>query len=225
MKQRLIPFSVYPASWGLKGDAFAVAEAHYLYDGEELERQLAKITYRDNPNGLALYLAEVDFRHGHIDAYQYDHRSAELQIPDPDALQLRKLDIEVMHGKLTAHEAARQKVNLKFHPGVERDVAMLEVEHQFNKISKNELEKQKATLLDQPWVAIINSGFDPDQGIDGVFFEFDWNTQWIEFLKLNGYVGGSAEQIVDDWFTEVCRSHSPAELAGSMTPSRNLHRS
>jgi len=223
-RDKIIAFWLCPASWGLKGDAYAIAEAHYHLDGEDLDYRMAEITHRDNPTALARQVIELDFRHDHLDAYAYDNKIAELEIKDSNLLMLRKIDIEVMHEKVTPYEAARQKAMIKFGTGNERDVALLEIDHQFNKLSKPEFEKQRATLKDEPWVAIINSGFDPEQGIDGVFFEFDWNTKWIDFLKLNGYVGHSAEQIVDDWFTDVCRSHSAAELAGSLTPSRNLHR-
>jgi hypothetical protein len=223
MKQRLIPFSILPGSWGLKGDAYRIAEAHYLYEDEELERKLAGITYQNDPKKLARENTEIDFRHGHIDAYLYDHRLATLDIDDPIALKLRQIEIETIHSNLTPFEAARQKVDIVTPPGVEHDIAMLEVNHQFNRMTRHEFEKQRASLRNEPWVAIINSGYDPSKGIDGVFFEFDWNPQWIDFLKTNGYAGHSPEQIIEDWFTDVCRSHSAAEFAGSIAPSRNLH--
>ena len=36
-KKTKLPFSMMPASWGLKGKTRAIAEAEYYYDGEELE--------------------------------------------------------------------------------------------------------------------------------------------------------------------------------------------
>lgn len=211
-RNKLIPFYLLPASWGLKGDAYSIAEAHYYYEDEELDRRLMDIACRYDSITKARQSIDLDLRYGHITKYLYDQRVAEFEIKDPEALRLRKLDIDAVHGKITPYEAARLKVVTK--PGVEQDVALLEVDYQFHKLSKTMFEKQRAILLNEPWVAIINSGFDPEQGIDGVFFEFDWNDQWIDFLKLNGYIGHSAEQIVDDWFTDVCRSHNAAESAG-----------
>jgi hypothetical protein len=176
-KRKLIGFSWLPASWGLSGDAYAVAEAHYYHEGEELDRALAIINNRT----------------------------------DPVALARKNIDIDVCYGKSTPYDAARQKINISPLLGVDREVALLEIECKFDKMSQSEFEKQRATLKDEPWIAIISSGFDPEQGLDGVFFEFDWNERWIEFLKLNGYVGHSDEQIVDDWFTDVCRSHNATE--------------
>ena len=42
-KKTKLPFSMMPASWGLKGKSRAIAEAEYYYDGEELEEALAEI--------------------------------------------------------------------------------------------------------------------------------------------------------------------------------------
>ena len=42
-KKTKLPFSMMPASWGLKGKSRAVAEAEYYYDGEDLEKALAEI--------------------------------------------------------------------------------------------------------------------------------------------------------------------------------------
>jgi hypothetical protein len=214
MKKHLLSFRMMPSSWGLNGDAYAVAEAHYDLEGEELERKLAVIAFRNDPNGLARKMLDLDRQYAYLEPYIYDLKVAELEITEPIELAMRKLDIQVKHERLSPHEAARQKVILRFRAeSVDRAVALLEVDCQFGHLTKQEFEKQRAILRDQPWVAIVNSGFDPEQGIDGVFFEFDWNAKWIEFLKLNGYVGHSDEQIVDDWFTDVCRSHNPAELA------------
>lgn len=222
MKQRLIPFRAVPASWGLNGDAYDIAEAHYYYEGEELARKLAEINHRHDPKQLERELLKIDVRHGNIDAYTYDMKLANLEIgEDPKLLALRLIEVDALHGKITPHEAATRKV-LVTKTGKEQMIALLEVDHDFNRLTKHEFEKKRADLLEEPWVAIINSGFDPNEGIDGVFFEFDWNEKWIEFLRLNGYAGHTPEQIVDEWFTDVCRSHSAAELAGSLNPSHHL---
>jgi hypothetical protein len=174
---------------------------------------------------LERQLIELDLRHNHITDYIYDQKIANFEIADSILLRLRMIDIEVTHGKITPYDGARLKAMIVYPLGIDLDVALLEVDHQFDKSSKTEFEKRRATLRDEPWVAIINSGFDPEQGIDGVFFEFDWNAKWIDFLKLNGYVGHTAEQIVDDWFTDVCRSQTAAEVTGAMIPSsRSLYR-
>lgn len=212
MTKHFFPFSMTFKGFGLKGDAYALAEAKYNLEGEALDRQLATIDLRANPTALKRRLLDLDLIHNKIDAHMHDHKVAELEINNADLLARRKLEIELQYERITPYEAARQRAIFTTQLGAERDLALLDADRQHNRLNKQEYEKRRATLRDEPWVAIINSGFDPEQGIDGVFFEFDWNPKWIEFLKLNGYVGHSDEQIVDNWFTEVCRSHSPAEL-------------
>lgn len=173
MTKRWINFRFLPASWGLVGDAYLEAEAHYNFTGEALERRLLQIRLANDADRLQHELLELDLRYGH----------------------------------LTPYDAARQRVEMTQPPGVERDLTLLDLEHEFHKLSDSAYQKQRAALKNEPWISIVNSGFDPEQGIDGVFFEFDWNQQWIEFLRVNGYVGHSDEQVVDDWFADVCRSH------------------
>ena len=42
-KKTKLPFSMMPASWGLKGKTRARAEAEYYYEGVELQKELAYI--------------------------------------------------------------------------------------------------------------------------------------------------------------------------------------
>ena len=44
-KKTKLPFSMMPASWGLKGKSRAIAEAEYYYEGEELEKVLDEISF------------------------------------------------------------------------------------------------------------------------------------------------------------------------------------
>ena len=168
-----LPFRFTPASWGLVGDAYLEAEAHYSLTGEALDRRLLEI------------------RHGN----------------DPVRLREAMIELELHYHHITPHEAAKRRVELAHPPGPERELALLEADHDHGIIDQNTYGKRRAELKDEPWIAIVNSGFNPDQGLDGVFFEFDWNAKWIEYLRTHGYVGHSAEQVLDDWFSDVCRSH------------------
>jgi hypothetical protein len=186
MAKRWISFKLMPASWGLVGDAYLEAEAHYYLSGEALERRLLHI-----------------------------------RLTNPEDLQCALLELDLRYGRITDYEATRHRVEM-MPPGVARDLALLTVEHDHGKIADIEYQKQSAALKNEPWISIVNSGFDPEQGIDGVFFEFDWNPQWIDFLRVNGYVGRSDEQVVDDWFADVCRSYSQVNEAVPFSLSRGL---
>lgn len=212
-----ISFKLLPASWGLVGDAYDEAKAHYELKGEELARRLAVIRHRDDPTTLVKKQLDIDLQYKRIAPYDHAWQLAALDYSG-DELTLHRMALDVEYGKTTAYDAAIKQVDLRHAPGMDHDLALLDVELEFNRLSKSEYHKARATLRSEPWIAIVNSGFDPEQGIDGVFFEFDWNKPWIEFLRLNGYIGHTDEQIVDEWFTDVCRSYGNAELASVPFP-------
>lgn len=208
----LIPFRFLPGSWGLSGDAYDEAEAFYSLDGEDLERRLAAIRLKDDRQALSLALLAIDRKYERIDNYTYERSVALIKFEEPE-LTLENIKIDAAFHKITQYEAEKQIAELSHTDEDARALALLDIDVKFGKIEKNAYEKQKATLKKEPWIGIINSGFDPENGIDGVYFEFDWNTYWIDYLKLHGYVGHTDEQIVDDWFSDVCRSYGTAELA------------
>ena len=57
----------------------------------------------------------------------------------------------------------------------------------------------------EPWVNVVNTNFDegnPNQG----FMELEWNKPFIEFLRKHGYEGATDEEVVDKWFTDLCKN-------------------
>jgi hypothetical protein len=43
--------------------------------------------------------------------------------------------------------------------------------------------------------------------------ELEWNPAFVMFLIANGYSGPTAEDIVDQWFTDMCRNVSMDGMA------------
>lgn len=65
--------------------------------------------------------------------------------------------------------------------------------------------KELATEKKEPYIAVLNTHVNPDNVRNG-FFELDWNEYFVLELKNNGYQGESEEEIVDQWFQELCRN-------------------
>ena len=65
--------------------------------------------------------------------------------------------------------------------------------------------KELATERKEPWVAVVNTHVNQNNIRNG-FFELDWNEYFILQLKNSGYSGDTEEQIVDAWFSELCRT-------------------
>ena len=70
---------------------------------------------------------------------------------------------------------------------------------------KSRSPKELADEKNEPWVSIINVELDP-QNIGSGAFELDWNDKFIANLIRAGYKGKTDQQIVDQWFQDVCRN-------------------
>ena len=63
--------------------------------------------------------------------------------------------------------------------------------------------KEQATKNKEPYVAVLDTHLNADNPKNG-FFELDWNNYFIDKLKMSGYRGESDEEVVNQWFTELC---------------------
>jgi len=66
-------------------------------------------------------------------------------------------------------------------------------------------EKAAATAREEPWVAMVTMDVDYNNLTDGAF-ELDWNDKFIAQLMRYGYQGKEDADLVDQWFTDVCRN-------------------
>lgn len=71
--------------------------------------------------------------------------------------------------------------------------------------NKEVSEKDQFTQRGEPWVKVI--GFELDQTNLGTgAIELDYNDIFVARLVKAGYRGKDDRQIVDQWFTDVCRN-------------------
>ncbi len=66
-------------------------------------------------------------------------------------------------------------------------------------------EKAAATAAGEPWVDVIQVLLDPSNVGNGSF-ELDFNEIFVARLVKAGYKGKTDYQIVEQWFTDVCRN-------------------
>lgn len=76
-KRKLIPFRLWPGSWGLRGKSYKEAEANYYFEGEELERKLAEINYEGQY--LEEKKLEIEFKFQKLDQQAYEKKLATLR--------------------------------------------------------------------------------------------------------------------------------------------------
>ena len=65
--------------------------------------------------------------------------------------------------------------------------------------------KERANEKKEPWVEVLETHVNAENPRNG-FFELDWNEYFVLQLRASGYVGETDEQIVDQWFSELCRA-------------------
>lgn len=65
--------------------------------------------------------------------------------------------------------------------------------------------KELATEKKEPWVAVLETHVNKENIRNG-FFELDWNEYFVVQLRSAGYKGNTDEEIVDAWFSELCRN-------------------
>ena len=88
--------------------------------------------------------------------------------------------------------------------GKKKSETITEPKEKPKKVTKKS-EKELATERGEPYVAILSMDVDPENLNEGAF-ELDWNEKFIANLMRAGYQGKTDEDLVDQWFQNVCRN-------------------
>jgi hypothetical protein len=70
---------------------------------------------------------------------------------------------------------------------------------------KGATPKELANAKGEPWVNVLSVELDPDNIGNGAF-ELDWNEKFITNLIRAGYKGKTDADMVDQWFSDICRN-------------------
>ena len=87
---------------------------------------------------------------------------------------------------------------------VEKEEVKEEEETTESASKKKLTPKEKATKAGEPWFTVIDVEIDPDNPRNGSF-ELDWNKPFVEMLRKHGLVGDTDEDIIDQWFQDLCK--------------------
>jgi hypothetical protein len=69
--------------------------------------------------------------------------------------------------------------------------------------------KEVATEKKEPYFEVVGFHTNPENPRFG-FWELDWNEYKVVELKALGYYGETDEEVIDQWFTEICRESGAA---------------
>ena len=150
-----------------------------------------------------------------LEGFELENRLLIIRRDEFDESQFtqKSLELQKKHNKITESQYHRGLVNL-IKDEKQRALATLELDHREGKITQLEYEKQSATLKNEPWVNVINMNFGKNSSLEGSF-ELDWNEQFVDKLKLEGYNGHTSDAIVNQWFMEICRNVALEEFDGT----------
>lgn len=207
---RIIPFGIWPAAWGLKGKSRDRAEAEYYNDGYELDMIMAEIDFDDSQE-LEQAIAKVKLKYDELTECEFAVIMAEIEYNyDPSDINEQFLiEAKLSNGDITEKEHDYAIAELR-----DDEATWLGVKHKHGEITTNEFGKEMATLRGEPWVIYEDIEIDKKTG-NLTSFGLDWNKYFIEVIKEEGHVASSDEGCVDLWLTQMSRNIALEELHGT----------
>lgn len=123
-----------------------------------------------------------------------EEKLAQIERELAETIELNK-QAELLAIKLAAKEAK------KIAAAEKRKAKKAKEEGQATQLTAKEL----ATIAHEPYVQILGIEVDIDNLGQGSF-ELDWNDVFVAKLVRAGYPGKTDQDVVDNWFKEVCRN-------------------
>ena len=87
----------------------------------------------------------------------------------------------------------------------EQAIALEKINFKYGHIDQNAHDKNMANLNGEDYIRVVGMELDKDSPGQG-FFELDFNDNFVEYLAKSGYDGVEQDQIVDNWFSDLCKN-------------------
>lgn len=165
--------------------------------------------------GLAGKTREIAKAEYELEGFELENALLEIKKDeyDNDVYQHKHLDMLFKHKKITEAVYHRTISDL-IKDDKQKALAVLELDRREGKIEGLAYEKQLATLQGEPWVNVVKMDFNGKSSLEGSF-ELDWNEHFVAKLIVEGYEGPTPDNIVNQWFMEVCRNVAMEEFDGT----------
>lgn len=146
----LIPFFIWPYSWGLKGDARKKAKLEYLYTGKELEYKLVSELNYDTDEREFL-IAKLDFKYNIITKRQFEYKTFKYKNPlaSDNDLYRENIRLDLKYNIINQEKYDREILDLDF---IDTDNKIeylweeLKLDLKYNKINQEEYDKKSIDL-------------------------------------------------------------------------------
>lgn len=165
--------------------------------------------------GLAGTTREIAKAEYELEGWALETRLLEIKKDElgVDEFTRRYIEANFKYGKYTESEYKRGLANL-IKDDTQRALTTLDLDFAEGKIGELAYQKSAATLRNEPWVTVINMDFVSKTALEGSF-ELDWNPQFVAKLEAEGYSGPTPDNVVNQWFMEVCRNIAMEEFDGT----------
>lgn len=192
-KKKLIPFSLMPGAWGLKGKTRERAQAEYELEGYDLEIKLAELDYTGKD--LSKKRLEIDRQHGKVSAFDYEMLLAEF-LPTELEQKLAQLEAKRKFNQIEEIPYEKEKATLKKEPWVH--VMKVDVSTTNPSVGSMELDWNDffVEMLEKNGYTAPT----PDEVVSL------WYTQLCKNIFMEEYQGvGDYEEMADEMETRVKR--------------------
>ena len=89
---------------------------------------------------------------------------------------------------------------------IQKQRKLLDYDLKHSNITQDEFDKQTATLDGEPYIRVVNLEMDSKSSPSAGYFELDFNEHFVEYLADSGYEGVEPDEIVDNWFNDLCQN-------------------
>lgn len=200
-----LPFKCLPASWGLKGKSYDIAEAEYHLTGYDLELRLLEINQDSFDDGQYLKaVLDLKFKYEKISTEEY-RRGLVALIRDPVMRGLAELELDHRAGVITDTQFAKQTATLKGEPWV----TVVGMDFSKSSALEGSFELDWNEFFVDKLKAEGYTGPKPDNIVNAWFMEVCRNVAMEEFDGTGNFTGDSEANL-----DAVMRWNRDAESTG-----------
>lgn len=151
-----------------------------------------------------------------LEGYEKDRRILEINKDNYTVKEYKTkaIELDYRYKKYSSDIAYLRDLASLIEDEGQKNIASLELDYKEGTISQLQYEKETATLRKEPWVKVLHMDFGGKASLEGSF-ELDWNSFFIDQLTESGYQGPTPDNIVNQWFMEVCRNVALEEFDGT----------
>jgi hypothetical protein len=157
-------------------------------------------------SGKTRKIAELDYYYNDGEDKQYLLLEIDYSVDSPEYLK-KKLELDKKYNKITSYDYDLTKLSETIEDKTSREylIQKLELDKKHEKIKDHEYRKELADINHEPFFEVLGGKMEMIDDKSTMGFELDWNDAFVNSLYKQGWKGSSQEEIVNAYFSEICR--------------------